>query len=738
MAGEYDWFYSASPEQQQAYLAQGMVPPDYAPVASPSVSAPLITFNDQGQMHDADGVTNFGEYLASGMTPDQLAEYQARGEVDQEIEGGTVQAPTLAYRQPWTPQRVAQEKADALSEYQQVWNQVAEDEGHQNVGSDPRVKAAADRLDARNKQADLLGQYGGDGAYQSPERRAASQTEQRILDQDRETRVQLKKLQNLADEGKQGNQQAVDEMGRLIDAQDPLNAAYVTRSRELADELGGYRDTANNMSLDALGEYAGTLRDLNNRNDALMGGLGGVYGDLATPIQGNLTSQAAIADPAALAAQNEALGFFQGGMNGALDYQSAAARAYADPKYVAMRDQGLADLYDVSQGSKDVSVGEADPAAYAAAMQSLQQASDLTNPAVTDQENFLYEQARQRWESEMRGVAQAKMSDLRRRGMSGGGLELTSHALTNADVSQKRVLADLAASAGAVERAGEMLKLKGALSTSLNDAGNMLATGNANRQLQALGLYQQGAETAQQSSFDQEYKRGVAQDNASANNQQTRLQSGIAYGNQANAMQDDAFARGQAADNMNVWNKEFEASERDALWGRTTDYVGLGLNANAQNSNNATNIFQGTTSVANNNYVRDRDFVQGKDLASQREWAGQQGQLDRRLGVQGQQIGINNTNTATQGAVIGQNIAAGQWTTGNLLENDIRIAAGDAAKRAALDSELATIDAEEEASRTGIAGLPIIGSKKGALNLFGIFDKSAEEKKAEARARYGV
>jgi len=596
---------------------------------------------------------------------------------------------------------------------------------------------------------------GGDSAYVSPEINAISRAGQRVEDASQKNREELIRMEQLGERTRADNQRAVDQMGGLIDAQDPNNQAYVDRSAALAAALGQSRDTANSASNAALGTYRDELTGLSQFNSGLINNLGGVYGQLSSPLEsgvswdGDLVSQAAIADPAALAAQNEALGFLGGGMNGALDYQSAAAGAYADPRYVAMRDQGLEDLYGVSQGSKDVEVGEADPKAYASAMQALDQASELSNPAVTDQENFLYEQARQRWESEMRGVAQAKMSNLRRRGMAGGGAELTSGALANADISQKRVLSDLAASAGAVQRAGDMLKLKGSLATTLNDAGNALATGNANRQLQALGLYQQGAETAQQSSFDQEYKRGVAQDNASANNQQTRLQSGIAYGNQANTMQQQAFNRGMAADDMSrfnregslgvdMFNAEFNQAERDALWGRATDFTGLGLNASAQNSNNASNIFQGETSVANNNYVRDRDVVQGWDLASQRQWQGEQTQLDRRLGVQGQQIGINTDSRNFDSGVIGQNIANNQWTANGLIANDMAIAGQHASDKAALQTALTSIDAAEAAGKKGFLGLPIIGSSDyGLFSGLGASKPDYDQQRADARARLG-
>lgn len=681
MADPVEWFYAATPEQQKAYLDAGGTPPAGYQPGNVAIAPPpktVITFDSEGRRNGT-GAKDFGEYLLASMTPEQQQAYIAKGQAEVAGNGGRiVQAPQAAYEA--------------------------------SGGGDPYLTGEA-AIHARSAK--------------------------RIENATQQNNDALKRLQEIADTGGTKNQAAVDEMGRLIDAQDPRNAEFVKTRQDLAAELGGARDTANKGSLDALGRYTGKLDAVDARNDAAIGQMDDVYADLRNPLVSNLTSQAAIADPEALAAQQQALSFLGGAANGSLDYSSQAAGAYADPKYVAMRDQGLEDLYGVSKGSKDVHVGQEDPAAYAAAMRALEQASELSNPAVTDKENFLYEQARQRWESEMRGVAQAKMSSLRRRGMAGGGAELTSSALTNADISQKRVLSDLAASAGAVDRSTEMLKLKGALAGQLNSEGNALATGNANRQLQALGLYQQGAETAQQSSFDQEYKRGVAADNASANNQQTRLAGGIAQGNQANAMQDDAFNRGSAADQMAQYNKTFEQDERDALWGRTTDRTGMTLSAGAQKSNNATNAFQGTTSVLNNNYVRDASVVAGKDLAASTKNGLETDQLGRRVATQGVQIGTNNTAAAMQGNVVGQGIDNTKWSTGAMLGNDANIAGGNAAREAARQAEIDGVHAAEEAGGKGLAGTVIGSPKKGLFNAFGIFDESEDSKIAAINAKYG-
>lgn len=633
----YDPTIGAPPGYYASYDEYGNV--QYIPVQSRPASTQVFA---QDPSHQAAGYTgdlqasDFGSYLFQSMTPEQQQAFIAKGMAEQKANPVALQAPQRAYEAS-----------------------------------------------------------GGDTAFLSPEMRLIKQNRDLITNTSQQNDDALRRLEELSKGTAGKNQAAIDQMNTLIDQQDPRNAAYINTLRGEAQKLGTSRDTANQGSLDALGAYTKTLDDLSARNDATVGFAQGKYQDLATPLQSNLAL-----DPQALAAQQEALGMLGGTANGALDYTSQAASAYADPRYVAMRDQGLGDLYDVSKGSKDVHVGQEDPRAYAAAMDALQKASELTNPAVTSQENFLYEKARQGWEMDQRALDAAKMSNLRRRGMAGSGAEFTLGSLGSQQIAQQRVLSDLAASAQAVARSQDMLKLQGQLGTQLNSEGNALATGNANRQLQALGMYEQGAETAQQSSFDQAYKRGVAADTASANNQQTRLSGQIAYGNQANAMQDDAF-------NVNSFNELYKQRERDALWGRTTDLAGLELNASSQNSNNASNKFQGTTSVLNNNYLRDSQLAQTNMGIAGVENSGQNDQLGRRLGVQGAQVGVNNTTQAQNNLLTGMNLDSNKWTTGALIGNNQVQIGAEANKAALADAERARKQAEEEAAGKGILGTSI-------------------------------
>lgn len=585
------------------------------------------------------GVTDFSSYLLSTMTPEQRQALVSKGYKEQLTNPVPVQAPQRAY----------------------------EASGGDRGTADPNLVRLKDNRDLITKQGDstdeLLRKLG--------EQQAASQAR---------------------------NQAIVDRDNHLIDEQVPKDAEYIAKLNELNDKLDGRISTANADDLGWAKDYTDGLAELNTRNDAAIDRLGGVYDDLSTPLVANLTSQAAVADPEALAGQRQALGQLQGAANGSLDYTSQAASAFADPKYLAMRDKGLEDLYGVSQGGKDVHVGQEDPEAYRATMDALHQMGELTKPQLTDQERFLYEKARQAQEMDERGLSAARMSDLRRRGMAGGGAELTQNAIDSQRISQNRVLSDLGANAQAVARATGMLQSYGSLGNNMNAQANGLATDNANRQLSALGLYTSGAETAEQQSFQQQYARGTAADKASSDNQGTRLSGMVASGNQANQMQDDAFNRGHEADVMSRYNKTFEQDERNALWGRTTDLTNATLNGSAQNSNNLSNTFKAQTQVTDNNYIRDAQGIGARASTLNTGNALDNNTLDRRIGVGNVGIGVNNTGVAQNGQLTGMQIQAGQFETAGLLGNNNDIGGYLAGEKAADRATSAAVGAAKSSN----------------------------------------
>lgn len=647
--GQYMWFYGASPEQQATFMSQGQLPPDY-PMSGPTqttAGGQLLTFGDGG-----------------GPTRSEYEQYRSENSGIPLARPAVTDAVSGARRNPGQP------PLDPSNPYSYEYQKA---HGPTSQNPDPTIVGSA--------------------GWNDPVQKQLRENRTLIANQGADTDIRLAQLAELAKQTQGNNEAEIARQNGLIDAQDPANAFFGGYMVDQAGNLARSRDNANGLATNSLGTYVSGLRGINAQNDATIGRLNSVYDDLSNPLVSNLISQGAIADPEALAGQQQALGQLQGAAGGSLDYSSQAAGAYADPKYLAMRDQGLEDLYGVSKGSKDVHVGQEDPEAYRAAMDALHQMGSLTTPQLTDAEKFLYEQARQAQEMDERAISSARMSDLRRRNMAGGGAELTQGALDAQRTSQNRVLSDLGANAQAVARATGMLQSYGQLGGALNSEANALATGNANRQLQALGMYEQGAEVAEQQSFQQEYDRGLAADKASSDNQSTRLGGMVASGNQANAMQDDAFNRGQAADVMSRYNKTFEQDERNALWGRTTDVTGFALSKNAQNSNNLSNAFSGEQKVIDSNYGRDRDVTNTNlGIASTIHGWGTD-QLDRRLGVSDKAIGVNNQGFGRDFGIAGAQIGGTQFTLPLMMQNNTQIAGIAAGEKASDEAKTAAVGA---------------------------------------------
>lgn len=507
---------------------------------------------------------------------------------------------------------------------------------------------------------------------------------------------------------------------------------YVQQSQDLTNLLGQYAGQSNDAQWGNTGNYVSKLSGYNASNNNAVAGLGGLWSSLATPLQsgvswaGDLTSQAAIADPGALSAQNNALGFLGGAMNGSLDYQSQAAQAYADPaaiaaqwqalgqiqgaangsldvtsqaaqayadpRYTQMLEKGINDLYGVSQGANDVRPGDLDPAAYQASLDAMAKYKELSDPRVTAQEQFMFEQARLKQQQDEMGIRAAVESNLRQRGMLGSGMEIASSALQGQQTSQNRLLSDLGALANADARSMAALGGWSQAAQGLNSQANALATANQQRKLQALGLYTDAtgqlrsasfdeaykrgaaadtvamsnmdrqlqamgmsfdaAGNIRQQSFNEEYSRGMAADQASANNQQTRLQGGIAYGNQANTMQQQAFNRGLAADNMAQYNRstsldvaefnaKFNQDERNSQWDRGMDMTNTIMTGNQLNAQNDTNAFGAIDKSISDSYLRNRDVLGMQDNTNTRAHDASRYETDTRNGTinwQSQQI----------------------------------------------------------------------------------------------------
>lgn len=318
-------------------------------------------------------------------------------------------------------------------------------------------------------------------------------------------------------------------------ARDALNG-LVAQQGQLANQYNAQGDQL-------LGDYTGQQAGLNAQDQA---GLS-QYMSSTDPLMNQLQARGWGADvqndPEGLAAQRQALGMAQGAANGSLDYtaaqygsdqndiwaqkaamqrfaeigggslsyQSKGADAYADPQDVQNQRNALSAIVN------DQDIGGNDQ------RDAMNKFKALSSPTATAQEAFLAEQARRKFENDDRSSREAVNEDLAQRGIRSGSAEIAGQLADREQMSQDRTLAELGLQANAVGR-------------SMTALGGYATEANALRgsQQQGLGLRSQLSTNLRNAGFDESYKRGVASDVASANNQGTRLSGYQLQGNQAN------------------------------------------------------------------------------------------------------------------------------------------------------------------------------------------------------------
>jgi hypothetical protein len=563
--------------------------------------------------------------------------------------------------------------------------------------------------------------------------------------------------------------------------------------------LGNYAGALQSATNWDLGNYGQLSGDLNAANSFNMGN----YTNLANTAAGmsqlqargygaDVQSQAqyAQADPQSIAAQYQALGQLQGAANGSLNVTSQAAQAYANAGDVANQEnaanalQGIAngskdvdfwginginDLSAAAAGSKDVHVGQEDPAAFASAHDALQHLTDLSNPSVTPQEQFIYEQARQQQEQDERASREAVMTNLRQRGMSGSGQQIGQEALAGQGISQNRLLSDLGAQSTAVQRAMTALGGQADLASQLSAQGNQVAESNAANQLAALQQFagigaqvavsdkdrqaaaQQAASNAyatlRAQGFSEEYARGQAADIVNTANSDRQLNAMNASGQLASNMRAESFnedfSTKSAADQMAQFNKsqsqitqrfqdQYAADQQNAAWGRATDVASEGNYVGGQMAQNAATRFSAGNTVGRNFATDQGNLFQGTIGVNQANNSNIQGSLglqggfaqstaNAKLGADQLGISANNGLSSTYAQQLAAMTNLGIAHVGNntnntqLTNQQIQSQLGATAAQSATDEAKRQYDEDPG----GLLGTGLLG-KNGIFGIKGI------------------
>lgn len=463
----------------------------------------------------------------------------------------------------------------------------------------------------------------------------------------------------------------------------------------LAGASWGSAQNANAQDQQTLGQYTSALNNLNGLSlgnyTTLANNLGSIPVLTAGGYGAPVISQAATAqaDPASIAAQNAALSQLQGFANGSHALTSQAAQAYANPQDVANQENAANALQGIAGGSLNVVNGSADPQAYAAAHDALNQLSALTTPQETAAEKFILEQNRLAQEQQESASRAAIMTDMRRRGMSGSGMEIGQNALAGAQTSENRLLGDLGAQAQAVDRAMTALGNYANLSSTLNSQGNQVAEFNSGLQAQAEQAASNAYATLRAQGFSEEYARGQAADAMAQFNTNVELQGSEASGQLASNMRQESFnedfSTKSAADSVAEFNKaqslqqqrfqdDFAAQQQQALTGRYVDIANQGNTTLGQlttNTNNLANAQFGVTNAADQRNQSSIGTIGG--LAANTTNA-QQNAINTGLGVNGQRLNTSSQQLADMvqlgGALISNNnnnVAQDNGQLGNYL-----------------------------------------------------------------------
>jgi polyhydroxyalkanoate synthesis regulator phasin len=381
-------------------------------------------------------------------------------------------------------------------------------------------------------------------------------------------------------------------------------------------------------------------------------------------------------DPEGLSAQRASLAQAAGIAGGSLDYQSQAARAYANPADVQRALEGIEMLrQNATDGGKEQ-------------LKNLQIARDeyehggddqrevmerykaISNPEMTAAERAILDQSQRQYAIHDKANRDAVSQDLEARGMMSGAGQIAAQQAAQQRLGEERTAGMLGAQAQAVQRA--LIGMQGWKDTATDlRTGNqnaeqlMQAAANALREgdLQAANAFTVAAQRQREQGFNEEYSRGVAADNASANNQSTRLGGAQLQGQQANAIR-------SANDAVNMFNNEqqgitdryntsFKQSEYDRLAGLQQSTLNNRLGVNQTNLGNETMLDDSTQRAIGDRFGRTNTAAQTGIGVAMGNWGIDQGiagaELDEqrasqrraesevgtRIGTAGQRVGLS-------------------------------------------------------------------------------------------------
>lgn len=439
-------------------------------------------------------------------------------------------------------------------------------------------------------------------------------------------------LAKLAESGQLTKQQTNSISQKLTQAAESSNAESSASTKRLTESVN--RNVASNAQ--GFSDYQSGIKPYQNE------------------IAGT-TRQNVQFDPEGLAAQRASLAQAQAIAGGSLDYESQAAKAYANPDDIARALEGIGMLREnaLTGGKNQQEV--------------LNRYRDISTPEMTAAERAILAQSQRQFAIHDKANRDAVSRDLQARGVMSGAGQIAQQQSSQQQLGEERVAGTLGAQAQAVQRA--LYGLQG-----MESSANALRSGD----LAAQGAYTSASQTQRKQGFDEEYARGVGADNASANNQSTRLGGAGIQANQANAIR-------SANDQVNMFNNEqqgitdryntsFKQSEYDRLAGlqqqtfnnrqttiKTDSDLEFGLDRSTQAGisdrfGRTNTAAQTGIGVAMGNWGIDQTQATMDRAAQEAARAAQQQQTQTKIDTAGKRTDLTRTtNDAVEAALRGMN-----------------------------------------------------------------------------------
>lgn len=322
---------------------------------------------------------------------------------------------------------------------------------------------------------------------------------------------------------------------------------------------------------------------------------------------------------------------------------------------------------------------------------------DISNPEMTAAERALLAQSQRYYATHDKANRDATARDLESRGVMSGAGQIANQQAAQQRLGEERVAGLLGAQGQAVDRAfaalqgmegtanalraGDQSALRGAgqAADSLR-AGNQAALGLAGRaatdlrtgdqnahqlmqaaanalragDLAAANAYTQAAQEQRAQGFHEEYSRGVAADNASANNQSTRLGGAQLQSSQANAIR-------SANDAVNMFNNEqqgvtdrfnadYAQREYQRLTGLEQQTFGNRMDVSARNAGLEFGLDDSTQRAIDGQFGRTNTAAQTGIGVAMGNWG-----IDQYVG--GERLGESRESAARRTGEIGTRVA---------------------------------------------------------------------------------